>query len=158
MHIDDFEAAVDRWGTNLDDWPSGDALSANALLAGAGSDGDKRAAHAALDAASALDHLFDHLEPHVTTAGLATRIQANVASNDRWLRLTDWFQVALWRPTVALAAPIALGFLIGIAVPPETFGSDEDGLQEELSWIAFATDYDSYGNGNGTNAELGDQP
>lgn len=153
MTLDDFQSAVDRWGATLSDWPAELVPAAEQLLSGERGDADAdatRAARAALQAASALDNLFSGIDPHVTTPGLAERIAANAEPNEVWLRLTNWFQAALWRGAFAMMLPVMLGFIVGVTVPGEV---EDDGLQDELSWLALSPDYytDNTDNTDSTN-------
>lgn len=114
MTESDFEAALDRWGGDLDRWPAAAAAEARALIAT-----DPRAA-AALTAARRLDDHLAALETHRAPAGLAARIQARVpvevgGGSATLDRLLGWLSASGWRPAALGLLLLAAGYVAGLA-------------------------------------------
>ena len=122
--------ALDRWGADLDTWPDSAAVTAKRML-----ESSPRAARLVQETA-ALETQLRQLREHRATPGLDARILAGLPARDGLQRMVDWLSGALWRPALAAAVPLALGFIIGISTP------DEDSqLADELSLMALSGTY-----------------
>ncbi|MEM9624325.1 MAG: hypothetical protein AAF993_21980 [Pseudomonadota bacterium] len=70
----------------------------------------------ALDAE--LDQLLAGLarEPHEAPAHLASRVLANLPTNNPFADLLDWFTASYWRSAWTAALPLVFGFALGMTV------------------------------------------
>lgn len=144
MTLDDFEAHLDRYGADLDRWPTERASQANRLIAASG------AARAMLGESSALETLLEDALPGATlsTGAVRSRILAAVAADAAKPRLFAWLTSGrrLLRPIAFVAAliPLFLGYAIGVGYQP---GGVNDDLVSDVSLLAFA-DYEAYSDAN----------
>ncbi len=109
----EFEQALDRWGTDLDDWPGDAATRARALLA-EGAPAPRRSLEAATRVDVFLRELGNAADP--VPAHLAARIVARAPERDRLQRGLDWLTGRRWRPAVLALVLAVGGFLTGSAV------------------------------------------
>jgi predicted Abi (CAAX) family protease len=84
-----------------------------------------------------LDQALERLPVEPAPAGLRERIMAELPE-DSWQRLSNWLTASLWRPALAAAFSLALGFAIGFY---QTEPADQD-LVDELSMLAFSADFE----------------
>ncbi len=123
--------ALDRWGSDLDDWPNSAASEAKRLL-----ESSPEAARLMHETA-ALEIELAQLREHRATPGLDERILAELPVRDGVQRIVDWLTGALWRPALAATIPLLLGFILGITIPEE-----DSQLADELSLLVFSTTYE----------------
>lgn len=136
MTLDTFIENLDRYGPDLAAWPTADAAAARALL--------KRSAPAAqaMDQALAVDALLRALPDRPAAAHLARRISARAGvSSDLWTAFADWFGQALWRPALAAALPLILGFVLGFTSPQRSDTNDAE-LLETVGLLAFSANFE----------------
>jgi hypothetical protein len=114
MNEQEFKNQLDRLGSDLARWPSQSAAQARSLLE------YSSAARDSLAAARALDRAFETLRQPALPAGLSSRILDRVSHPDPWERLGDWFTAALWRPALAAAVPLVVGFMVGLQSAPDS--------------------------------------
>ena len=120
----DFEALLDRHGSEAANWPAESRAHALELLE------SSTEAQQLLAEARLLDETLDELLPGATVPlGLGTRIVANAPHRDPWLQ---WLAVRLWRPAVLACLPLAVGFAVG-----NTFADDAADLEDQVL-VAFA--------------------
>lgn len=130
MTIDEFTDNLDRWGSNLDLWPEAERLpGANLLRQSA----DARQTHAR---AQHIDTLL--AAEHRAPPALQGRILAQVGSEDFSQRLADWFADTLWKPSLAAACMLALGFAFGVT------GEIEDLTDSDLEAVSMLAFFDTY--------------
>ena len=143
MTADDFDAHLDRLGTNIDRWPADLAHDARRLLA------QSADARSRLKSASALDVLLDDAMQAATlsTGAVRSRILDAVARDAERPRWWRWFirGNSVRRPIAIVAAliPLCLGFAIGVYEP----SSVGDEITSDVSFLAFA-DYEGYADAN----------
>ncbi len=123
--------ALDRWGSDLDDWPNSAASEARKLL-----ESSPEAARLMQETAT-LEIELAQLREHRATPGLDERILAELPVRDGIQRMVDWLTGALWRPALAATIPLALGFILGTTIPEE-----DSQLADELSLLVFSTTYE----------------
>ena len=124
MTNEEFGQHLDRYGTNLEHWPTGHREAGRAFA-------DTAAGRRQLDAARSLDALLAETMSVPEPLGLKERILANAVSEGRPLDIMSWLFAPLWRPVAVAAAPLALGFTLGFTYP------ETDGLEEAVAVIAF---------------------
>ena len=129
--VSDIADALDRWGSDLHHWPSQAATSAKRLLE------NSPEAIRLMKEAVDLETEFLQLRDHVTTPGLERKILAELPPRDSLQRIADWLTGALWRPALAAAVPLVVGFVLGITVPEE-----DSQLADELSLLVFSETYE----------------
>ena len=135
MTIDEFNDNLDRWGSELEAWPV-PARSQGAALLKESTQARRQYAHAQrIDTLLATEHRAPPTMRHQILQQLP-RAQAPV--DDIWQRLADWFAGALWKPSLAAACLLALGFTAGITGDVEDL-TDSD--LEEASMLAFSDNY-----------------
>lgn len=123
--------ALDRWGSDLDDWPNSAASEARRLLQ------SSPEAARLMQETAALEIELTQLREHRATPGLDERILAELPVRDGIQRILDWLTGALWRPALAATIPLALGFILGTTIPEE-----DSQLADELSLLVFSTTYE----------------
>ncbi len=126
-----FANALDRWGSRLSQWPAHEAAARELIERSA-------AARRLLIRAEQLDAQLSQPAELAANPQLQQRITSALAGRkqfDGLDRLIQWFAASLWRPSVAAAVPLLLGFIIGTAAPIAA----EDSLAEELGLLAFTT-------------------
>lgn len=123
--------ALDRWGSDLDDWPNSAASEARRLLQ------SSPEAARLMQEIAALEIELTQLREHRATPGLDERILAELPVRDGIQRILDWLTGALWRPALAATIPLALGFILGTTIPEE-----DSQLADELSLLVFSTTYE----------------
>lgn len=84
-----------------------------------------------------LDQALERLPIEPAAAGLSERIMAELPE-DPWQRFSNWLTASLWRPALAAAFSLALGFVIGFY---QTDPTDQD-LVDDLSMLAFSADFE----------------
>ncbi len=131
MNVDELEHGLDRWGSDLDSWPDEERKAALALLE------RSERARALLVHGRALDGWLDEGRTHRAPAQLKQKILAQLPRADIWQRAADWFASALWRPALAGACALALGFATGTLLPTES----EDTLIDDVAGLAFTETY-----------------
>lgn len=130
MTIDEFNANLDRWGSVLEAWPEAERSLGESLLRES-TEARQLHAHAnRIDALLAMEHR--------APANLQRKILDQIATEDVWQRLADWFANAFWKPTLAAACMLVVGFAYGLA---NNVDSLAEGDLEEVSMLAFFDDY-----------------
>jgi len=124
-------AALDRWGSNLEGWPTSAQEQTKRLLA------SSPEANRLMQESTALEIALAELRGHRATPGLDNRILAELPNRDVLQRMVDWLTGALWRPALAAAVPLALGFVLGTMNPAE-----DSQLADELSLLVFSATYE----------------
>lgn len=115
----DLSELLDRWGTDLAVWPDSSlADDARRLI-------DRDAtARAHWTEARALDGLLDSVPSHSPTADLADRIVATATESSQPTNVISLAGAGRRRrigwPSVALAASLVIGLLLGAGVSPDT--------------------------------------
>ena len=132
MNTQAFAECLDRWGSDLDSWPSVHQTAARELLITS-----KRAAEL-LGQAHAMDRWMGSATGHQAPMGLARKIIDRIPAQDPWQRAVDWFSAALWRPALAAACMLFVGFAIGLALP-----FDDDVMLDDVSMLAFNLTYET---------------
>ncbi len=127
----ELSAALDRWGSNLDSWPTSAREQAKRLL------GSSPEAIHLMRESAALETALAELREHRATPGLNNRILGQLPTRDGLQRMVDWLTGALWRPALAAAVPLALGFILGTMIPEE-----DSQLADELSLLVFSSTYE----------------
>ncbi|MEQ8486638.1 MAG: hypothetical protein RIB46_19925 [Pseudomonadales bacterium] len=132
MNQQQFEALLDRLGSDLNTWPEADARAARDLLASSAD------AAAALAAASAVARHLEGRRQHRAPHGLAARIVAAAATPRGRLgspleRLLEQLLNPPWRPALLALLPLALGFVIGL----QQADPADQTLPDELLTLAF---------------------
>jgi hypothetical protein len=109
MNIEQFRVLLDAYGGNADRWPQNERSTARALVES--SEEARRLVHDA----TALDRLLDAAETLPTTRALEERILAAFPERPRkrWPRAL----AENWIPGAAMACSLALGLLVGTALP-----------------------------------------
>ncbi len=123
--------ALDRWGSDLDLWPIIAANEAKTLMA------SSPEATRLVQEFVALESELAKLREHQATPGLDVKILAELPTRDGVQRIVDWLSASLWRPALAAAIPLALGFILGITIPEE-----DSQLADELSLLVFSETYE----------------
>ncbi len=127
-----FEQALDRWGSDLGQWPAAEAQAARALLAA------QPDAGRALEAAHRVDGYFAQLRDHAPPSYLARHIGARAAeaaaAPAALERLLGWFGARLWRPAVIALLVTGVGFIAGATVGSPGIDSE---LAEDVTTLAF---------------------
>ncbi|MCZ6710705.1 MAG: hypothetical protein O7B25_10105 [Gammaproteobacteria bacterium] len=133
MNTETFTECLDRWGSELDSWPSAQQSAAKELLITS-----KRATQL-LGEARAMDRWLASAADHQAPSGLAAKIIDQIPGQDSWQSLLDWFSAALWRPALAAACMLLLGFATGLALPR----INDDSMLDDLSMLAFNPTYEA---------------
>jgi hypothetical protein len=131
LHLDDFEHGLDRWGSDLTTWPDAERAAALALME------NSERAQALMVEAQALERWLDEGRNHRAPPQLRQRILAQLPPRDVWQRAADWFATALWRPALAGACALLLGFATGALLP----AASEDTLLDDVAVLAFTETY-----------------
>lgn len=124
-----FAHALDRWGSRISQWPE-HAAAAREL-----SERSATASHL-LRQAEQLDAQLSRLPEMTANAVVGQRITSKLDSRrqvDLLDRLFQWFAASCWRPSLAAAASLLLGFVVGTGMPVAA----EDSLAEELSLLVL---------------------
>ena len=146
MTIGDFEERAMAYGARIDGWPEEDRAPARALL------GESAAARDVLDEAASLDAMLDLWEGPRPSDSLLGRVLADAATatmerpaaspapaSARESLFTRLFgDVSLFRPGLALAACLALGFVMGTAIEDSVFAPAPVETSQEIGAIDFA--------------------
>lgn len=132
MTSDEFGDCLDRWGTNLEDWPSSPRAAGTALLA------SSQQARELLAEAQRLDRWLADSRDHRATLGLERRILERIPQQDLLQHTVDWFSTTLWRPALAATCMLLLGFAVGLALP----GAGNDVMADDVSMLAFSATYE----------------
>ncbi len=135
MTNEEFSDCLDRYGTDLENWPREGRSAGRAF---ANTDAGRRQ----LEAARAFDALLTETLVVPEPLGLKTRILANTDSRSDFV---SWLVGPLWRPVALAAAPLAVGFTLGFTYPE----MDSLELEEAVAVIAFTEIEEANGNGNG---------
>ena len=136
MNLDTFLDHLDRHGPDIDVWPDGVRADAHALLAASAE------AATAMDDARRLAVALAALPDQPAAPYLASCIAARAgAEKDPASRLGQWFGNTFWRPAVAAAIPLALGFVLGFSYqqPRET---DDAILLETVGMLPFSRSFE----------------
>lgn len=136
MNLDTFLNHLDRHGPEIDGWPDDVRAGAHALLAASAE------AATAMDDARRLTVALAGLPDRPAAPYLASRIAARArAETDPGSRLGQWFGSTFWRPAVAAAIPLALGFVLGFSYqqPLET---DDAILLESVGMLPFSRSFE----------------
>ena len=131
--LDGFSDNLDRWGTNLDDWPPAEAASARTLLAASAQ------AQAEFALADKLQGLLRALPVPSAPATLTAQI-ASRAPEDFWQQLSAWFTASLWRPVLAGSLPLVVGFALGFTMTLNM----EDEMADEIRLLALTTSFEEF--------------
>lgn len=131
----ELEQALDRWGTDLDQWPEGEADRVRPLLA------EDEEARRLLQSARAVDDFLAGLRPHTPPDYLAGRIVARAAGDaapDLLEQVLGWLTARAWRPALFALLLTGAGFLTGTMV---TEPGLDPVLAEEAMTLAFSDIY-----------------
>lgn len=131
--VDVFSDNLDRWGSNLNDWPSAEAESARMLMA---SSAQARAEFASADR---LQTLLSALPVPTASAALTAQIASN-RPDDFWEQLSQWFSVSLWRPALAGSLPLLVGFALGFTMTI----NPNDEMADEISLLSLTTSFEDF--------------
>lgn len=146
MTMDDFEERAMAYGARIDGWPDEDQAAARALLA------ESAAAREALEEAASLDAMLDLwdgpqpsnallsrvLSDAATVAG-ETRVESPVPAPVREGWLARLFgNTPVFRPGLALAACLALGFVMGTTIEESMIAPAPTEVAQEIGVIDFA--------------------
>lgn len=129
----EFEAALDRWGTDLAHWPARQARLAEACLAASAD------ARRSLAAARSIEAYLANLQQHQLPAGLAGRITSGITHQrpDTMERLLAWLSRAFWRPAALASVLLVSGYLTGLSTQD---GPDTD-FADSTAALAFTDLY-----------------
>ena len=131
MNVEDFEQGLDRWGSDLTSWPNPERTAALALVE------RSQRTRALMVQAQSLERWLDEGRAHQAPPQLMQRILDQLPRRDIWQRAADWFSSALWRPTLAGACALLLGFAAGILLP----AAGQDTLVDDVAALAFTETY-----------------
>lgn len=124
MDNERFAQLVAAYGGRAEAWPAAERAGAEALLRA-----DPAARRLAADARR-LDGWLD------TWTVVPATPAAIAPGRSRLLRLLDWLRPRapgdLWRPALASALPVVLGFAIGIALPAAPLGDAWEAQERSL--------------------------
>ena len=126
-----FADALDRWGSRLSQWPARAAAARELIERSA-------AARQLLVQAEQLDAQLSQLAELAADPQVQRRLSSELDRHrqfDLLDRIIQWFAASLWRPSLAAAAPLLFGFVIGTGSPVAA----EDSLAEELSLLVLTT-------------------
>ncbi len=147
MTTDEFEERAMAYGARIDGWPEEDRAPARALLA------ESAVAREMLEEAASLDAMLDLWEGPQPSNALLGRVLSDAAlvagearapvptpapAREGWLsRLFG--NTPVFRPGMALAACLALGFVMGTAIEDSVIApSSSAGAAQEIGVIDFA--------------------
>jgi hypothetical protein len=119
-----FEEALDRWGSNFSNWPRGAADWGRRRLE---TSAEARRAH---EQAQLLEEALGALPPLAASDDLKRRIATAAGT-----RRDGPTPGRLWRPALAAAIPLLVGFWLGL----NQGQSDATTSAEEIGLIAFTT-------------------
>lgn len=143
MTNEEFADCLDRYGTNLEDWPAGVQMSGRAYT-------ETPRGQRQLETARRFDALLAETLDVPEPFGLKERILANAESRAESpngpMDFASWLLGPLWRPIALAAAPLAVGFTLGFTYP------ETDSLEEAVAAIAFSEVEEV--NGVGSDGEL----
>jgi hypothetical protein len=137
MTTERFPECLDRWGSDLESWPETDRQAAKRLL------GTSERARELVAEASDLDHWLSSITKHRAPPGLEQRILNRLPAQEFGQHVLDWFAAALWRPTMAAACALLVGFAIGIVSPT----NDDHIVADDLNMLAFSAPYEEIDDG-----------
>jgi hypothetical protein len=126
--------ALDRWGADLSSWPESQAKAAAQLI------NESEAARIELASAQRVQQLLDSL-PVVSAPGALKSAIISAPPADRWQQFNQWITAALWRPALAGALSLLLGFGLGFTA---TGGESVDDPRDDVSLLAFLSSYEAY--------------
>jgi len=147
MTIEDFEERAMAYGADLDAWPEEDRAPARTLLAGSA------VARRAMDDARALDEALALWDGPAPSQALMSRVltdaatvagEAPVAASAPALRTgAGWLARVfgnrpMLRPGLALAACLALGFVMGTTLEEQVMVPVDTGMSVDAGMIDFA--------------------
>ena len=147
MILEDFQERALAYGGDIDGWPVEDRAAARALLAGSAQ------ARAALDEARALDGTLDLWQAPAPSHALLSRVLADAATVSDEAQATaapaprparaGWRERLfggnpVFRPGLALAACLALGFAMGANFEEAVLIPTTDSATPEIGMIDFA--------------------
>jgi hypothetical protein len=143
MNTEEFADCLDRWGSDLAQWPASEQGSGRNLLATSKRAGAERAGEM-LAEARRLDDLLANLQEkaagHRAPMDLQRRILERLPQQDPLQNALDWFSAALWRPALAAACTLLLGFALGVSAPAAT----DDAMLDDVSMLAFSAAYEEF--------------
>jgi len=146
MDVRSFEEALDRWGSNLSDWPAAERQAAEALLARSKDVQTLLEAERRID--SALSALREHAVPSLLEQRILARLPAVAGSgsaagsspaagayNVQWI--LPWLTAKAWRPALLAGVPLIFGFAMGFGLPDLS----EQELADQVSMLALSDIY-----------------
>lgn len=136
MELTALREALDTWGTDFERWPAATAAAAHQLLH------DSSAARAELASAQQMQTTLAAL-PLIRAPSALKNSIINTVPADRWQQLSIWFSATMWRPALAGALSLLIGFTLGFASGLEQPVTDLD-PQLDVSLLAFISDYEDY--------------
>ena len=142
MTTEEFADCLDRWGSDLEQWPALQQDSARNLLATSKQAAEMLAEGRRLD--DLLTNLQENADGHRAPMGLQRSILEQLPPHDPLQNALDWFSAALWRPVLAAACTLLLGFALGVSAPVAT----DDAMLDEVSMLAFSTAYEELSDAN----------
>ena len=146
MTLNDFEERAMAYGARIDGWPEEDQAPARALMA------ESAAARTALEEAASLDAMLDLWEGPQPSNALLSRVLSDAATVTSEMPVAasapasareGWFArlfgtMPVFRPGMALAACLALGFIMGTTIEESVIAPAPTEMAEEISVIDFA--------------------
>jgi anti-sigma-K factor RskA len=140
MDVRTFEEALDRWGSNLSDWPAAERQAAEALLV------RSKDVQTLLEAERRIDSALSALREHAVSSRVEQRILARLpavagsdpaagAYNGQWI--WSWLTAKAWRPALLAGVPLIFGFAIGFGLPDLS----EQELADQVSMLALSNIY-----------------
>ncbi len=140
MDAKNFEQALDRWGSDLSDWPATERQAAEALLV------RSKDVQTLMEAERQIDSALSALREHAVSSRLEQRILTRlpaVAGSDpaagaydgQWI--WSWLSAKVWRPVLLAGVPLIFGFAMGFGLPDLT----EQELAEQISMLALSDIY-----------------
>lgn len=131
-----FEDALDRWGSNLNDWPAAERQAAEALLA------QSKNVESILETERNIDAALSTLRQHTVSPDLEQRILARLTvadtHGDRGQWIWSWLSVSVWRPALLAGIPLIFGFALGLGLPDVS----EQELADQVSMLALSNIYE----------------
>lgn len=139
MNTEDLDDKLDRWGADLDTWPTDDRNAALSLME------RSLGARVRVQRTRTIETaLAEGATAHRAPVDLAMRILNDSRLGPHQVHLEDpfsgfvaWLKAAIWRPALLAAVPLAVGFVLGMSS-----GYDEDALAQNLTALTLISAFD----------------
>jgi anti-sigma-K factor RskA len=144
MDENKFEQTLDRWGSNLNDWPEAERQAAKTLLA------QSQNVESLLETEHRIDAALSKLREHTVSPELEQRILARLTladpDRDPGQRTWSWLTASVWRPALLAGVPLIFGFALGLGLPDlsdlsELSELSEQELADQVSMLALSNIY-----------------